>query len=30
MKLRPYQIECLDKVREMNIGEKKICYLPTG
>lgn len=30
MELREYQIECLDKVKEMHKGEKKVCYLPTG
>lgn len=30
MKLRLYQEECLDKVREMNIGERKIVYIATG
>ncbi len=30
MELRKYQIECLEKVKEMEVGEKKVVYLPTG
>lgn len=30
MELRKYQIECLEKVKDMQVGERKICYLPTG
>lgn len=30
MELREYQIKCLEKVKEMHVGEKKVVYLPTG
>lgn len=30
IELRDYQQECLDKIKEMEIGEKKIAFLATG
>ena len=30
MQLRKYQIECIEKIQEMNSNDKKIVYIATG
>lgn len=30
MKLRGYQIDCIEKINIMHQGDSKICYMATG